>query len=419
MNNKIIKTVEAVEAQNARIGEGFEGLPDALPFWRIREIGNAAARMLGLSSGARDHLRDQLDLIGNAWRGPRPMAYRSVIAAAVRSGVCERQIARYETEIIRAGYAFRAVKHGRRRGGAGGNGLDFSPFAVRLGEFEALADRLDAFEAEHRRLRAAHSAAVRWIRAAITDAAQRPALSQLVAEAGRDLVQSMIGRITASVTVETLRAAVDALRALRAKIEAAVSGDGDLGDGLKMSDQSDISDRHYKTTTKPFYPTDTGKEAVDKWAHPDGCDIESLGPLRGCAEKRSCEAAGSGQGPSGGPVANISINAALKAASPEIRTTYARSGLPDDWDALASAATVALPSLGIHPSAWREAVAEMGAADAALCVVTIDRKHRMGPDDARYVGNPGGYLRAMTRRCRAGALVLERSIMGLAADTVA
>ena len=401
--------IEAVEARNARIGDDFQGLPDSLPSWRIREIGNKSARMLGLSSGAREHLRDALDLIGNAWRGPHPMAFRSVIAAAVRAGVCERQIARYEAEIIRAGYAYRAVKHARRRGGAGGNGLNFSPFAARLDDFEALADRLDGFEQEHRTLRAAHSAAVRRIRAALDDAAQRPALARLVADTGRALAQSMIARITARVTVEVLRAAVDALRALRAMIEAALAAVDNSDNQSEMSDQSDISVRHYKSTTRPFYPSDTCSEVVDKRAHPDGCDIEALGPLRGNAEKRRCEA-------SGGPVANISIKAAIKAASDDLRTTYARSGLSDDWAALASAASVALPSLGIHPSAWREAVAEMGAADAALCVVAIDRKHRMGPDDARYVGNPGGSLRAMTRRARSGALVLERSIMGLAAD---
>jgi len=75
------------------------------------------------------------------------------------------------------------------------------------------------------------------------------------------------------------------------------------------------------------------------------------------------------------------------------------------------AATRITPALGINHDAWIKAVHAMGDHGAALCVLIIDanRSHPTPP-----IRNPGGVLRAMTERYRAGTLNLVGSLIGLA-----
>ena len=67
--------------------------------------------------------------------------------------------------------------------------------------------------------------------------------------------------------------------------------------------------------------------------------------------------------------------------------------------------------LGINYDAWMKAVHAIGDHGAALCVLLIDanRNHPTSP-----VHNPGGALRAMTKRHKNGKLNLVGSLIGLA-----
>ena len=69
-----------------------------------------------------------------------------------------------------------------------------------------------------------------------------------------------------------------------------------------------------------------------------------------------------------------------------------------------------LPHLGINYSAWSQAPGIMGTEGAALCVLVLDanRDHPSAP-----VKNPGGMLRAMTKRYETGKLNLVGSLIGL------
>lgn len=77
---------------------------------------------------------------------------------------------------------------------------------------------------------------------------------------------------------------------------------------------------------------------------------------------------------------------------------------------LIDAATRMLSLIDINSSAWAKAVHTMGEFGAALCVLLLDanRSHPTHP-----VRNPGGALRAMTVRYRAGKLNLVGSFIGL------
>ena len=76
-----------------------------------------------------------------------------------------------------------------------------------------------------------------------------------------------------------------------------------------------------------------------------------------------------------------------------------------------TAAIHLLPHLGISGAAWDDAAETMGSFRAALCVLVTDanRTHPITP-----IRNPGGHLRALTQRHKAGQLNLVGSLIGLA-----
>ena len=69
-----------------------------------------------------------------------------------------------------------------------------------------------------------------------------------------------------------------------------------------------------------------------------------------------------------------------------------------------------LAELGINRSAYNAALEQMGDMATALCILIIDR-NRFHPETP--IKNPGGVLRAMTARHRAGALNLTGSLIGI------
>ncbi len=71
-----------------------------------------------------------------------------------------------------------------------------------------------------------------------------------------------------------------------------------------------------------------------------------------------------------------------------------------------------LPELGINRSAYDAAVGQMGDMATALCILVIDR-NRFHPETP--IQNPGGVLRALTARHKAGKLNLVGSLIGLTA----
>ena len=69
-----------------------------------------------------------------------------------------------------------------------------------------------------------------------------------------------------------------------------------------------------------------------------------------------------------------------------------------------------LGELGINKSAYYDAVDQMGDMATALCILIIDR-NQFHPETP--IHNPGGVLRAMTKRHRAGVLNIIGSLIGL------
>ena len=85
-------------------------------------------------------------------------------------------------------------------------------------------------------------------------------------------------------------------------------------------------------------------------------------------------------------------------------------GTPVTLRTLERAALLRRQDLGIGPEAWEEAEASLGWIDALVALVVVDRNrdHPTNP-----VRNPGGLLRDLARRRRAGTFDLGASVMGI------
>jgi replication initiation protein RepC len=91
-------------------------------------------------------------------------------------------------------------------------------------------------------------------------------------------------------------------------------------------------------------------------------------------------------------------------ACPDI-VDYAGGGISNWRDLLATAAVVR-PMLGISPSAWEEAQAVMGEAQAATVVAAILQR-------GEAIHSAGGYLRELTEKARAGGFSPGPMLMAL------
>ena len=84
---------------------------------------------------------------------------------------------------------------------------------------------------------------------------------------------------------------------------------------------------------------------------------------------------------------------------------YTRDGI-ETWRDFLAASAVVRPSLGISPSAWEAAVAAMGEEEAMVSLAAILQR-------AAMIKSPGGYLRNLTEKARAGKFSAWPMVMAL------
>ena len=91
-------------------------------------------------------------------------------------------------------------------------------------------------------------------------------------------------------------------------------------------------------------------------------------------------------------------------ACPDI-ADYARNGV-SNWSDLIAAANLVRSALGVSPDAWEQAREAMGAVNAAISVAAILQR-------AEHIQSPGGYLRSLTDKARAGQFSVGPLLMSL------
>ncbi|WP_310324324.1 plasmid replication protein RepC [Aminobacter aminovorans] len=91
-------------------------------------------------------------------------------------------------------------------------------------------------------------------------------------------------------------------------------------------------------------------------------------------------------------------------ACPDI-ADYARHGI-SGWADLVETANLVRGALGVSPDAWNQACEAMGAVDAAIMVAAMLQK-------GEAISSPGGYLRSLTAKARAGEFSIGPVLMAL------
>lgn len=103
------------------------------------------------------------------------------------------------------------------------------------------------------------------------------------------------------------------------------------------------------------------------------------------------------------PPAGYPLGLVLRAC-PDI-ADYARNGI-SGWGELVETANLIRGALGVSADAWEQAREAMGAMDAAIVVAAILQR-------GEKISSPGGYLRSLTDKARAGSFSVGPMLMAL------
>jgi len=324
--------------------------------------------------------------------------------AARAHGVAPTTLRRHLAILVDAGIVIRRDSpNGKRyaRRGEGGEiseafGFDLTPLVARADEFEQLAAEV---QAERKALRLA--------RERVTLA--RRDITKLIAMGLEEGIPGdwaslhaayldLVGCLKRSATTETLLASAADLEEMAAEIAKHL----ELFVKSQKTDGNESQNGHHKQNSNtdlhesdPAFEKDRGE--------PVEIDLQGRGSAAteletGFEQRRE----------PGTPLGMV------LQACPDI-VEYAGSGAggaPDgkpaiaNWASFLKTAVLVRAMLGISPDAWRDATETMGVVDASIVVAAILQKG----DEVRF---PGGYLRSLTEKKRAGVFSVGPILMAL------
>ena len=319
-------------------------------------------------------------------------------------GVAPTTLRRHLAILVDAGIVIRRDSpNGKRyaRRGEGGEiaeayGFDLTPLVARAEEFEQLAAEV-----------VAERKALRIARERVTLA--RRDITKLIAMGLEEGIPGdwaslhmayleIIGRLKRSAQPETLASISIELEDMAAEIAKHL----ELFVNSLKTDGNESQSGHHKHNSntnphesEPAFQKDRGEtvETSPEWqgnADPD--------PVIGDEQRRDL-----GKDP-GTPLGMVLH------ACPDI-VEYAGSGAGEprgiaNWAAFLKTASLVRAMLGISPDAWRDATETMGVVDASIVIAAILQKG----DEIRF---PGGYLRSLTEKKRAGEFSTGPILMAL------
>jgi len=297
-------------------------------------------------------------------------------------GMAGPTLRRHLAALVEAGLIIRRDSpNGKRyaRKGQGGVvaqafGFDLIPIVARAAEFEAQAERI---QAERRTLHLA--------REAVT-ILRRDAAKLILAgiESGiaadwtgyRARYEAILGGLTRAPRLLELESIRTALTALVADVSKSLTVRHETRESNASADRSE----QHSQSSKP--------EALDS----------------GMAIGDREEAGGRARPEGGSGTATTYPLGMVLNACPDI-VDYARNGIRS-WRDLADVADLVRGMMGISPSAWRDAQDVMGPDAAAATMAAILQR-------AEHIKSPGGYLRTLVERKRAGRYSLGPVLLAL------
>ena len=193
-----------------------------------------------------------------------------------------------------------------------------------------------------------------------------------------------------------LEALADALDDLRLDVEKLL----EIHANYKKSNASDVQTERHIQNQNPDSPSDfepgsrknQGPNAGTSWS--SGNEAEAGDEIT---------TGRSGHSPNKSPAKAFPLGLILKAC-PDI-VDYALRGI-ESWPDLVQTANLVRVTLGISPDAWNQATETFGPNEAAIVVAAILQK-------GEAITSPGGYLRSLTDKARAGSFSSGPLLMGL------
>ena len=386
------------------------GLPAGMTKWDALRLVRTLRRELGLSRAACEVLEKLADSTPTAdWthRHRMPVNFRRQIELAQEVGITPRQFRKIEHLLEERGLIERRVASNGYRGrtaaaigAAGVAGISLAPLIALTPE---LASRCERAAAE-REACAALRIDIRVAWRALNHLLAHPAAEPL-REASLEVAPPTSDAMLKLGTLELdrcLEAIQNAVRTVQERLARSTRSSG-APEQKARSHTEDTTGTELNTCN-----AEAPKRTASKLADTNG--LAGPDDPEDCRENKA--AVGTGLCNPDRALA-LTPQALRDLATEELRLyidNVREPGTPRTLPDIEQAITWRLPEVGINASAYEEAQETIGWFDAMLAVIVIDR-NRSHP--ATPIRNPGGTLRAFTRRAKAGELNLRASVFGI------
>lgn len=410
----------------AQISEDFDGLPEGVTHLNLLHLVKDIGRRVGFTPAMISLLEYYVRFTRESdWQeGGRPIVYQSQAKTARHFDVSERQIQRLETALFDLGALTWDTAGNNKRFGVRSetgellyaSGVDLAPLAALREKLEMKKKEVELEDAAWFETKRQISWYRSRIRSLIAEASECPGLERAAAEADH-AYQGINGHIRVGKDLaflrDLLKAHLEVYNTLSTAIEAHTPATANCGLNSELTEKESPTDAenvaHIYSTNKPqFSKENTSSSPVDRNASEGSVAASSVAKSKhsagGEVYREEWIAALAAE------KSRISWKQVLAACSERFKDRFPMTGRPLGWPDIVEAAHDLLPVLGISRSAWLEACMVMNRDGAALSVMIIDRKMQDAPDSIK---NPGGYLRAMTKKAKEGKLNLHGSVFGL------
>ena len=334
-----------------------------------------------------------------------PCCYLSQSEIAHKRGVTACRIRQHEAALVRAGLIEKRTMANGARSGFSGCGVFFGAAIARVDEFLSLRDEVEADRRAHARLRGQRSSHKRHLKGILCELVGRHGLTAEVERIHQNFAGWPSGQALHRMSLEELQNHEAEAEALTISASNLLH---ETHDRPLENERSYIQDTTQDSNEVPC------NDPVDKRSVGKPTRSIFSGPQPGgrgpCLEKHDGAA---GEAHKSKFIQNLGCDRLYGLCSEEMKIwldieRHKRGRL--DLHSFVIAAQKRLPELGIHPSAWEEAVCLLDEDAAMLCVLITDAKVA---DPEVDILSAGAYLRGMVRAQRTGSLNIMGSLIGL------
>ena len=334
-----------------------------------------------------------------------PCCYLSQNEIAHKRGVTACRIRQHEAALVRAGLIEKRTMANGARSGFSGCGVFFGAAIARVDEFLSLRDEVEADRRAHARLRGQRSSHKRHLKGILCELVGRHGLTAEVERIHQNFAGWPSGQALHRMSLEELQNHEAEAEALTISASNLLHETHDRPlENERSHIQDTTQDSNEVTCNDPVDTRSVGKPTRSIFSGPQP---GGRGP---CLEKHDGAA---GEAHKSKFIQNLGCDRLYGLCSEEMKMwldieRHKRGRL--DLHSFVIAAQKRLPELGIHPSAWEEAVCLLDEDAAMLCVLITDAKVA---DPEVDILSAGAYLRGMVRAQRTGSLNIMGSLIGL------